>query len=140
MTFSLNLQYLYLPSSGLVIRDAVCQYFLYTWVKKTLLFIGMKNRLLLWQNMYLVVFLILAAEYTAVSGFEIIIVDRWNLVLDCFFPDRCDHSKQFCFMSLSTLWKGTPVTWCCYKIYLSLKSYSQYQNKLHGINMIFNFK
>lgn len=26
-------------------------------------------------------FLILAAEYTAVSGFEIIIVDRWNLVL-----------------------------------------------------------
>lgn len=26
-------------------------------------------------------FIILAAEYTAVSGFEIIIGDRWNLVL-----------------------------------------------------------
>lgn len=35
--------------------------------------------------MYLAGFLILATEYTAVSGFEIIIVDRWNLVLDWVF-------------------------------------------------------
>lgn len=35
--------------------------------------------------MYLAGFVILAAEYTTVSGFQIITVDRWNLGLDWVF-------------------------------------------------------
>lgn len=136
------MQYLYPHSSGLIIMVAIYQHFLYTWGKTTTFHWNEKPTSAMTEHV---------SSWFCNPGswvYHSIWFSNyycWQMELGFglgfFFPDRCDHSMHFCFMSLSTLWKGTPVPWCCcYKIYLSLKSYSQYQNKLHGINMIFNFK